>query len=277
MATVINSLWVVPNFDKTLQGGFSVHWTISTNIPVPLFVPEYSSIESGEVWTPVVDSPISSMSVNGVGPKKISFSSMPFFRIKVYDSEDNSLKYTSTPETVKVGQNQHDFLIWREILRRENLGQTKYNGVKGWLLRRREVGAKCTNCIDEILGAQLKSDCPVCYGTGYLSGYFTPQLMYGDWQEGPPYSTSTKLEAVGPSQVRKTVIMTTAFPETNFKDVWVDASTNFRYEIQEQRKNQFRGWPINQMLTLSILPPSDPAYRVSVPAYDPSTPGSVSY
>jgi hypothetical protein len=212
----------------------------------------------------------------GVGPNTPSFSQIPFFRIKVYESQNGGLVYTSRPETVKSSQNQHDFLIWREILRRENLGQVKYNGILGWLLRRREGGAKCTNCLDPILGGEAQSDCPVCFGTGYISGYFTPQQMYADWT-GSPHSTSTKLEAVGPSQVNQLVMMTAAFPETNFKDVWVDSSSNYRYEIQKQRKNQFRGWPINQMLTLSLLPPSDPAYRVQVPTGPIETPDSKTY
>lgn len=257
-----------------------MHWTVSTDIASPSFMPEWSfTEESGGNWNPALEYNTSVMYALGVGPQRLTFSQLPFFRIKVYDSDTGNLVYTSESESVKVTQNQHDFLIWREILRRENLGQVKYNGIPGWLLRRREGGPKCTNCLDPILGGEAESDCPLCFGTGYLSGYFTPQPMYGDWSGEPPYDINTTLEEVGPSQAQaeKPMLMAQAFPETNFKDVWVDSSTNFRFEIQKQRKNQFRGWPINQMLTLSLLPPSDPAYKVQVPVGPLDTPASMIY
>lgn len=255
-----------------------MHWTISTDIASPSFMPEWSFTKEAEgEWYPALQSNTSVMYALGIGPQRLTFSQIPYFRIKVYNSQTGNLSYTSEPSTVKVTQNQHDFLIWREILRRENLGQIKYNGIPGWLLRRREGGERCTSCLDPILGGESDSNCPLCFGTGYLSGYFAPQPMYGDFAGQPPEDMSPKLEAVGPSQVDKPMLMTQAFPETNFKDVWVDASTNFRFEIQKQKRNQFRGWPINQMLTLSLLPSSDPAYKVQVPIGPLETPPSITY
>lgn len=259
----------IPNFRLSLAGGFDLYWGVTTiGHWTPSFMPEYASEEPGAVWTPLLDAPTESLSALAVGPKRAALYIPWIFRLKVYDGA--SLVLTSEPRGVQCGLNRHDYLIWREIVRRNALGLRKYQGNQGYLLRRRSTGSLCSECRDEVIGGEAKSDCTTCYGTGYTGGYFPPQYMPGDWESAPPSGYNMSLSENGPQEQHVSQLRTLADPACEFKDVWVDISSNYRYEIQKIDLSEYRGVPTSQLLDVSKLPASNIVYKFPINTQPPA-------
>ena len=226
-----------------------------------MFDVEIAPIESG-TWVKLNGSGhLSTHELLNVGTIQKSFQFLPVFRLKVYNS--SVLQYASPAYNISYQLKKHDYLIWREMFRRESLGLNKYIGTPGYLLRRMVSGTPCPRCLDEILNDPAEANCPVCYGTSFNGGYYSPQFIAGDWVNSPPVD-DTVLTDNGVSEASKTQIKTLSVPIAKFKDIWVDASTNTRYEIQKRELGQFRGYSVTQILEVSKLPATDISYRFPV-------------
>ena len=46
------------------------------------------------------------------------------------------------------------------------------DGTTGFLLKRKISGEKCRRCIDFGTGESKDANCPVCYGMGWVGGYY---------------------------------------------------------------------------------------------------------
>jgi hypothetical protein len=69
-------------------------------------------------------------------------------------------------------------VINAEIRRRNNLLLREYTGVPVLYYPVRNTGTRCPECWGELEDQRVKSKCEVCYDTGYVTGYYTPILMY---------------------------------------------------------------------------------------------------
>lgn len=253
----------IPNFERSAAGGFDLYWSVTTLGGLsPTFMPEYSTEDPLAAWTPLLDDPTSNLFALAVAPRQPRLYVPWKFRVKVYDGV--TLLLTSDPYDVGFGLNRHDYLHWREITRRLDLGFRKYQGIPGHLLRRKTTGPRCTECLDEVMDAEAKSDCPTCYGTGYLGGYHPPMPLLGDWESAPPSGYNMSVTENGPAEMHKAKLRAMANPSCEFKDIWVDASCNYRYEIQKIDLDEFRGVPTAQILDVSKLPASHAVYRFPI-------------
>ncbi len=59
-----------------------------------------------------------------------------------------------------------------KILRAEN--RQLYHKSPGYLLKRRWIGTRCTKCDNGLIHNAEQEQCPVCYATGFIGGYFQP-------------------------------------------------------------------------------------------------------
>lgn len=256
-------LWVAPNFGcaPAVSGGYNLYWEATAWKFTATYVPEYSF--DGEDWTAAVGSPTANLFALNVGPPRTSVLGSPVFRLKAFNGA--TLRFTSEPFDSRNRLAKSDYLVWREIVRRETLGLNKFTGINGFLLRKIVQGAKCTTCLDEVTGEPSMSNCPTCFGTGYLGGYHTPMPLRGDWTSSPPASSETKQEGTGIVDSHVAVVHALPFPLAKFGDVWVDIATNIRYYVAKPtEENQYRGVPTSQEITVSRLPVSDAAYKVPV-------------
>ena len=92
------------------------------------------------------------------------------YRIKL--TTPTGLYYSQPAEPVGMFS-KRDFLFAREIIRKETLRQQLYAGVSGWLLKAMRLGTPCPNN-DPITGEVTDSNCEICNGTGFVTGYFAP-------------------------------------------------------------------------------------------------------
>lgn len=254
---------------KVALGGFDLFWDIQTSGFTPLFMPQVSSVET-EGWQDLMGAPVSIYMLHGVGPKRLSFQEEALFRIKVLNG--TKVVDISSPETAGQTMNRHDWLIYREMIRREALELNKYTGSKGVLLRRIIYGTRCPNCTSEILGDCMSDECAICYGTAFDGGYYQPIYIKANWADEPSAPNNTTLEASGPSELRVCDAVFPAYPTVKFKDIYIETATNHRHEIQSVIADEYRGGTIRQIVTMSRLPISDPVYQFEISANTPSDP-----
>lgn len=261
----VTSFRVVPNHLPGSTGGYSLYWRVSTGGFTPLFMPQVSIDGAGD-WTDLLEDPTDDLSAVNIGPKFLSFTHPVAFRLLILDENEEVFATSSeiSPEHV---MNRHDWLMYREMLRREEKGLNKYNGIPGFLLRRRQSGTKCPDCMDETLDTPSSTECETCLGTGWTGGYYAPLPMMADWVEGAAPSFTTVQDQAGPNQVEKIAIYIMPFPDVKFKDVWIDKATDHRFEVTSTpvKSDLFRSLPTNQIVTLSRIPLSDPVYSIPQP------------
>ena len=84
-------------------------------------------------------------------------------------------------EVVTFGETRH--LIAQEITRRHALLLRRFQGRFVAMFLRKTSGLRCPNCYDLLEKRITRSDCEMCYATGFKGGYSAPIFTYVSMQE----------------------------------------------------------------------------------------------
>jgi len=197
-----------------------------------------------------------------------------YYRIRLLlPSEPSCPVYKSQPISA-MGRLEHkDWLRARDIVRREHLQQRKIDGTPGFLLKRKKFGIACTQCRDWDTGEVTDGDCPVCYGTGIVGGYYPGVEFYvtkkANWRRRinvatPPRGTNADITADGDRCV--------LYPLIDTKDVWVQADSDARYIIDSYTViAAYKGLPLVAAVKLMLAPGSHIVYSVPIEKQEPSS------
>ena len=270
----IRAFVAVPHWERSYAGGFDFNWDVSVRGFAPAFQVQSQDAE-GMLWTDLLvddtgaPAPVTVPFVAGVGPRQLSFQGDGHFRLVVFDAATPGIvAATSRPVDARNQLTRADWLRYREMLRRERLQLEKLTGLPAFLLRRIVYGTFCPDCRDPATGEVSSTECAACYGTGFVGGYYPPFPVFADWDD-PPGSggDTTSVNSEGPNEDKRSSAMLLAFPGAKFQDVLVDRGTGERHVVDENgvQAVSFHGAPIKQIVKLSRLAPSDPAYGVPVP------------
>ena len=105
-------------------------------------------------------------------------------------------------------------------------------GVELFVLKRRLYGTACKLCLDYQTGEPTDGNCPTCYGTGIVDGYFDPQgCIYGEFQLT---NRRTAIDAElqrGTTGLISQQMLLLADPYLMQNDVLVVAKTDERYYV----------------------------------------------
>lgn len=178
--------------------------------------------------------------------------------------EDDGTLYTSIPSSVGGDLNRNEQRLVREICRRKYVQLVKRTGVRGYLLRCRDWGTACPHNDPDSL-TPYTSTCPVCYGAGFVDGYF-PAVEY--WLE-PAEKAGMERKSDGLSGVEMIHISKWRclnYPSVFANDLWVDGNTGDRYLITPEYIPEvyLRGYPIIGIIAMTKLPPTSALYAVPV-------------
>lgn len=262
---VICDFKVTPSVCKSRS--FDASWVVepapgSVNF-TPRFMLQIAETEAGE-WKNVFAQPVTVTSIEGVGHKLYSHRPGRFLRLVVKDPSGKNL-VVSDPMDPTHTLTRRDYLEYREQIRLENLALNKLTGFNGFLVKKVITECPCPECSDEILGGAPDSNCNVCFGTGIVQGYHCPVPMKADWSSTPKGRGKQKESKMGITEVEVKRIKTLPFPSAAFKDIWIDAASNQRYVVSNPEPVVFKIFPIAQLLTISLLPKTDPAYKIPLP------------
>jgi hypothetical protein len=166
---------------------------------------------------------------------------------------------------------KRDWLLGREICRKERLLAKKFVGWEGYLLKRKIWGPKCPRCADFDTDEVNESCCTICFGTGVVGGYWEgyPTFVYN--MEGGP--TQFK-EFEDNTNMKEDVMMQNmrilAYPHISTNDIFVHTGSGRRYFVRPVKVGAtVKGVPIIYRVTLALIPYTDPAYTVPITPVPP--------
>lgn len=172
-------------------------------------------------------------------------------------------QYVSAPCPVTGELTEADWLVSREILRKERLRFNKV-AIGGYLLKAFRYGVPCPRCRDKLTQEPSDTDCPVCYGTGFEGGYH-PALPLQCWDLSPQV-IQEDIDSNLKGSARENAYATArviGFPGLNYLDIWVNGTSDERWSVLDiQIAAAVRGVPLVYQVKLGLLPLSNTAYHL---------------
>jgi hypothetical protein len=167
--------------------------------------------------------------------------------------------------------NKKDWLIGREICRKEYLMHRKFVGWQGWLLKRKIWGAKCPRCADFDTETPANGHCPICYGTGKDGGYWSPFPTFAYNMSGGRQVFKQINEDVGMSDVRVFKDMRIlGYPLLSTNDVFVHEGSGRRFYVRPTVvAAEIKGMPVVYVAELRQAPFTDEIYMYGRPPAEP--------
>lgn len=262
------------------SGGALICWELSRSFfprgPLNFYV-DFGWPGTNE-WTVLNKDPIvDDCCYMDVCKRNLKFLNESYYRVRlVLPSEPGCPVYKSEPVGALGRLERKDWLRARDIVRREHLQQRKVDGTPGLLLKRKKFGVACTRCLDWDTGEIKDGDCPVCYGTGIVGGYYPAVEFYmtrqAGWQRriaaaAPPRGTTADMTFQGWRCV--------LYPLIDTRDVWVQADTNDRYIIDSYAvAAEYKGLPLVAIARMSLAPGGHIVYSVPLEASGSSSSSS---
>jgi hypothetical protein len=179
-----------------------------------------------------------------------------YYRVSTQDGA-----FVSDPHPVLGGMRKQQFLISRKIFNDELVLLKKGIGIRMAVIKRRHWGERC-ECVDPLTNLSVNSDCPLCFGTKVLQGYYEPIMTWGHIQ---PASIGTDYDAQAAApEVENTNAFLLSFPLVYKDDILVELETNRRWLIVSTKQTELLRNAVHQDILISRLSVEDPAYKLEV-------------
>lgn len=180
------------------------------------------------------------------------------YRVTLVDGSGK--RYASEPKLPCGDLSLREFLIAREILRKEELNARKFAGVIGQVWIEAEYGFRCLKCIDPITKQVRNSHCPFCHGTGRYPSHYGPFEMWLQFSAKQNHGASHD-DAGGTKDDKPFSVRAVGTPRLKKNDVLRDPSTGKMYYINAvTNAAEIRRIPVVQQLTVSEAATTDQCY-----------------
>ena len=172
--------------------------------------------------------------------------------------------YYSTTITADSGVDYRTWRIVRELIRKEKLRLSKYAGLETAVIFKRKITAqRCPRCADPLTDEAIDGNCPVCFGTSLLNGYYSAVPIFielpvaTEAQKIDIESTGTKTQStVQNCRVVGDVVVAAT-------DVIWDKGSGRRYIVHEYTElATMRGYNIVAAVNLRMAPFTDVVYTI---------------
>ena len=184
------------------------------------------------------------------------------YRLKLETAEGI---YYSRPLHTFGKLNYADWRLYESIIRAEGIQLASRDGTRGTLLKRKISGIKCKRCRDFGTGEVKDAMCKLCYGIGWLGGYYAPiHCFYININ--PSGSTIAKdVNTQGPVAETYVTGRGIAVPILTSGDVWVNRESSERFLITGLKHLvEVKGIPTVYQIGMDKIPFSDVVYSFSV-------------
>ena len=188
--------------------------------------------------------------------------SFTHYRLKLTTGERT---YYSRPLHTMGNLPYADWRIYVSKLRAAHVQLASNTGIKGLLYKRKISGAPCRKCVDFNTGEVTNSFCSVCYGTGWVGGYYKPIPCH--WFNVLPADATIKYDTQTQGPMTNTTLAATsiASPLLIVGDIWINLQNSERFKIvQTNPVEEVKGIPVIYQLAIDRLPFSDIAHKLSI-------------
>ena len=249
---------VLPDY----RSGFMFHWSVrgGFNDPSPWRFTVMRAFSQGGEWIPASPVIEDAMAWKSDGPIRVNKSDSLFFKLVL---DTSSGHYETDARTPYGDLDRSEFLLAREIMRREVLHMSKMAGVECRVWSRADYGPRCPHCLDPITGHPRDNHCRFCFGTGFFPAYRGPFDAWCLFSENSQHQMSEAQSGDGMSESKRfTVRMVNCVPMKK-NDIIHDSRTAKRYYVnQAQSVAELRRVMLVQSLSVSEIAVTDPAYTV---------------
>jgi hypothetical protein len=193
-------------------------------------------------------------------------------------STGQSKVYLSQPQQANGLWSRRDWLMAREIARREYLMQRKRTNVTatGTLLKRRKFGAACERCKEYDTGEVQNATCPYCFGTGISSGFYRG-VDFTVMLDAPWDRDLKRDETVGNRRDVVRSARAVAYPYIENNDVFVRNDSGERFYVNAVKTlAELGGIPVVVQVELRLAPTTDIVYTVPLTGSSSSSSSSSS-
>lgn len=245
------------------KGGSVVFWGLRRQFIDPLpyhFTVQWAEAASSDNWQDVASVTNTYFATDPV-PRQFAVEIESFYRIKLTTPSGS---YTSFPQQATGIWNKRDWLIARDICRKEQLVAHKFAGREGWLLKRIVWGERCPQCSDYDTEEVSNSKCPVCYGTGKVGGYWPAFPVWPYELEGGPQQRHKKQDdQVGMRDDQIWQARMLAYPHISTYDIFVEKGSGNRYVIRNIGvAAEMRSIPLVNNVEMRLAAYTDAVYNV---------------
>lgn len=266
MANAFRRIRVEPNVSPVLGLGSYIEWWMDPAFDAPgpwTFYVERSEALSGvyELVATTENQPFAYDTT--ITPDKTGLINW-WYRIRVKTGE--GVYYLSDPVSAGDTWNKRDWLLGSRIIRKELLLLRKRSGLEGVLLKRRTIGDQCTSCVDPATGESQDAHCRICFGTGFVGGYYAPIDYLVAF--APTQVTIKQDEFQGTTVTEVNPARAVASPIPSPNDIWINNKTSQCYRVGSSvlPVAHIRANPIVLSFSLGLLPSSDIIYTYASPA-----------
>ena len=248
---------ISPNY----LGGFLYSWEIAGgfNDPAPwAFKVQKGPTDEGP-WETISPDLVNVIAWRDSGKKNLyGKSNILYFRVCMRTPRGRYFSHAVQPYG---DLGRREYLLAREIIRREALRARFLAGVECDVYIRSIFGPKCTHCIDPVTGDVRDSHCRYCMGTGRYPAYFGPHKMMLSFS--PDTSHSKQNSSDGTHETRMFEAQAIGNPVLKKGDVVIDPRQDKRYVVGSASVvSEVRRIACIQRVGFEEAPLSDAIYRI---------------
>ena len=152
------------------------------------------------------------------------------------------------------------WLVWREITRKEILRLKKFVGIRAAVLKKKRFGEPCEECTDPVTGTVTDSQCRECFGTRYQGGFYPPIEA---WIESSPVPDAKGLGGHGwMTEDYVGQLRMVSYPLVSREDIVVELESNRRFRVLQIDPIELRTVPVVQLVSARMISRSDVEYRI---------------
>lgn len=184
-----------------------------------------------------------------------------YYQVTVTPPSGFANAFVSEATPVEPGLDRRTRLFKRKILHDQAVGYRRLNGVPLIVLKRRRWGDRCPECYDPVTKEATLEHCPICYGTAFTGGYWTPTLIRGRREAA---AVESNITSHGDSDIKLNDFNVLDYPLVEYKDVIIDVVRNDRYQVQRVHHTELKSVTVHQKITASLLGRNSVEYKLLV-------------
>jgi hypothetical protein len=195
--------------------------------------------------------------------RKQNWSRDTFYRVILKDG--TGAQYVSLPAHLSSrAEDRRKYRMASEIVRKEALRIRKFVNTPGFLIKRKNQGAKALD-VDPISGVPLADNVGE-FGVNVAGGYHVPIKFPFSYEDGN-FGRQLRPDGMGVGENIQINLRAIGFPPLDDRDILVDPHTNRRYSIEQHADYYFPGTDlvIVQTAIATLIPQTDTVYKISLP------------
>ena len=198
--------------------------------------------------------------------EKQAFTLDIFYRVKL-TTGDNNTYFSQSQAFIGSRYGRREYVLAREIIRKELLRIRKYTGGQAFLLKRKIHGQQHYDAkIDPVTGMSL-TDETTGHGSHFAIGYYDPLAFYTSFEDDSKNRRMSP-DGLGLLDLTQQQFRTIGFPIIETYDVIVEPTNDQRYMVKQKEEHYFPGTDLIlvQILETQLIPNTDPVYKIKVPS-----------